>query len=124
MSDEDFYRDVVRHAPRMTSLLGAEFNFDWRLHWPDVESVLVQDVDDADRADNQELQTEIDYLLSALETESLADAFLVYVDSGLDPLADTGESTRSWLIRVRDRVRRNTASKGDLEQRDQLGEAV
>ena len=123
MSDEDFYRDVVRHAPRMTSLLGAEFNFDWRLDWPDAEAVLVQDIDDADLAGNQELQTELDYLLSALGTESLADAFLVDVDSGLDPLADTGESTRSWLIGVRDRVRRNTASKGDLEQRDQLDEA-
>ncbi|WP_139200151.1 contact-dependent growth inhibition system immunity protein [Curtobacterium sp. MCBA15_008] len=124
MSDEAFYRDVVRHAPRMTSLLGAEFNFDWRLDWPDVESVLVQDVDDADLAGNQELQTELDYLLSALETEALADAFLVHVDSGLDPLADTGESTRSWLIKVRERVRRNTASLGDLDQRDQLGGAV
>lgn len=47
MTDEGFYREVVRRAPKTSSLLGAEFNFEWRLDWPDVEAVLVQDLDDA-----------------------------------------------------------------------------
>ncbi len=49
MDDEDFYREVIRRAPRTTSLLGVEFNLDWQLDWPDAESVLVQDLDDAQR---------------------------------------------------------------------------
>jgi hypothetical protein len=124
MIDEDFYRDVVRRSPKMTSLLGAEFNFDWRLDWPDVEAVLVQDLDDASLADNEELRTELDYLLSVLGTEPLADAYFTYVDSGLDPLADTGRSTRSWLIDVRDRARRNVVLKAESEEHGQSGGAV
>ena len=124
MSDEDFYRDVVRHAPRMTSLLGAEFNFDWRLDWPDAEAVLTQDIDEAPLADNQALQTELDYLVGMLGSERLADGFVAYVDSGLVPLADTGRSTREWLIDVRDRVSRVVVLKAESEGYGQLGEAV
>ena len=31
MSDKDFCRDLVLHAPKMTSLLGVDFDFDCRL---------------------------------------------------------------------------------------------
>ncbi len=123
MDDEDFYREVVRRAPKTTSLLGVEFNFDWRLDWPDAESVLVQDLDDAPLRDNEVLQTELDYLLSVLETDSSVDDFFTYIDSGLDPLADTGQTSRTWLIELRDRAARNVRN-GESVERGQTGEVL
>lgn len=121
MNDEDFYREMIRRAPKTTSLLGVEFNFDWRLDWQDAESVLVQDLDEAPLRDNEVLQTELDYLLSVLETDSSVDDFFTYIDSGLDPLADTGESPRTWLIGLRDRAARNVRN-GEPDERGQAGE--
>ncbi len=123
MDDEDFYREVTRRAPRTTSLLGVEFNLDWRLDWPDAESVLVQDLDDAPLRDNEVLRTELDYLLNVLGTVSSVDDFLTYIDSGLDPLAETGQTSRTWLIGLRDRAARNVRN-GDPVERGQTGEVL
>lgn len=123
MDDEDFYREVLRRAPRTTSLLGVEFNLDWQLDWPDAESVLVQDLDDAPLRDNEVLQTELDYLLNVLETDSSVDDFFTYIDSGLDPLAETGQTSRTWLIGLRDRAARNVRN-GDSVERGQTGEVL
>lgn len=123
MDDEDFYREVTRRVPRTTSLLGVEFNLDWRLDWPDAESVLVQDLDDAPLRDNEVLRTELDYLLNALRTDSSVDDFFTYIDSGLDPLAETGQTSRTWLIGLRDRAARNVRN-GDPVERGQTGEVL
>lgn len=123
MDDEDFYREVIRRVPRTTSLLGVEFNLDWRLDWPDAESVLVQDLDDAPLRDNEVLRTELDYLLNVLGTDSSVDDFLTYIDSGLDPLAETGQTSRTWLIGLRDRAARNVRN-GDPVERGQTGEVL
>lgn len=123
MDDEDFYREVIRRAPRTTSLLGVEFNLDWQLDWPDAESVLVQDLDDAPLRDNEVLQTELDYLLNVLGTDSSVDDFFTYIDSGLDPLAETGQTSRTWLIGLRDRAARNVRN-GDPVERGQTGEVL
>lgn len=123
MDDEDFYREVTRRAPRTTSLLGVEFNLDWRLDWPDAESVLVQDLDDAPLRDNEVLRTELDYLLNVLGTDSSVDDFFTYIDSGLDPLAETGQTSRTWLIGLRDRAARNVRN-GDPVERGQTGEVL
>ncbi|MCL9666508.1 hypothetical protein L2091_14865 [Curtobacterium albidum] len=123
MDDEDFYREVIRRAPRTTSLLGVEFNLDWQLDWPDAESVLVQDLDDAPLRDNEVLQTELDYLLNVLGTDSSVDDFFTYIDSGLDPLAETGQTSRTWLIGLRDRAARNVRN-GDSVERGQTGEVL
>lgn len=123
MDDEDFYREVIRRAPRTTSLLGVEFNLDWQLDWPDAESVLVQDLDDAPLRDNEVLQTELDYLLNVLGTDSSVDDFFTYIDSGLDPLAETGQTSRTWLIGLRDRAARNVRD-GDPVERGQTGEVL
>lgn len=123
MDDEDFYREVIRRAPRTTSLLGVEFNLDWQLDWPDAESVLVQDLDDAPLRDNEVLQTELDYLLNVLGTDLSVDDFFTYIDSGLDPLAETGQTSRTWLIGLRDRAARNVRN-GDSVERGQTGEVL
>ncbi|MEV7933921.1 hypothetical protein [Curtobacterium sp. NPDC089185] len=123
MDDEDFYREVIRRAPRTTSLLGVEFNLDWQLDWPDAESVLVQDLDDAPLRDNEVLQTELDYLLNVLGTDSSVDDFFTYIDSGLDPLAETGQTSRTWLIGLRDRAARNVRN-GDPVEGGQTGEVL
>lgn len=123
MDDEDFYREVIRRAPRTTSLLGVEFNLDWQLDWPDAELVLVQDLDDAPLRDNEVLQTELDYLLNVLGTDSSVDDFFTYIDSGLDPLAETGQTSRTWLIGLRDRAARNVRN-GDSVERGQTGEVL
>lgn len=123
MDDEDFYREVIRRAPRTTSLLGVEFNLDWQLDWPDAESVLVQDLDDAPLRDNEVLQTELDYLLNVLGTDSSVDDFFTYIDSGLNPLAETGQTSRTWLIGLRDRAARNVRN-GDSVERGQTGEVL
>ncbi len=123
MDDEDFYREVIRRAPRTTSLLGVEFNLDWQLDWPDAESVLVQDLDDAPLRDNEVLQTELDYLLNVLGTDSSVDDFFTYIDSGLDPLAEAGQTSRTWLIGLRDRAARNVRN-GDPVERGQTGEVL
>ncbi|OEI68361.1 hypothetical protein [Curtobacterium sp. ER1/6] len=123
MEDEDFYREVIRRAPRTTSLLGVEFNLDWQFDWPDAESVLVQDLDDAPLRDNEVLQTELDYLLNVLGTDSSVDDFFTYIDSGLDPLAETGQTSRTWLIGLRDRAARNVRN-GDPVERGQTGEVL
>ncbi|WP_182048151.1 hypothetical protein [Curtobacterium sp. ME26] len=123
MDDEDFYREMIRRAPRTTSLLGVEFNLDWQLDWPDAESVLVQDLDDAPLRDNEVLQTELDYLLNVLGTDSSVDDFFTYIDSGLDPLAETGQTSRTWLIGLRDRAARNVRN-GDSVERGQTGEVL
>lgn len=123
MDDEDFYREVIRRAPRTTSLLGVEFNLDWQLDWPDAESVLVQVLDDAPLRDNEVLQTELDYLLNVLETDSSVDDFFTYIDSGLDPLAETGQTSRTWLIGLRDRAARNVRN-GNSVERGQTGEVL
>lgn len=123
MDDEDFYREVIRRAPRTTSLLGVEFNLDWQLDWPDAESVLVQDLDDAPLRDNEVLQTELDYLLNVLGTDPSVDDFFTYIDSGLDPLAETGQTSRTWLIGLRDRAARNVRN-GDPVERGQTGEVL
>lgn len=123
MDDEDFYREVFRRAPSTTSLLGVEFNLDWQLDWPDAESVLVQDLDDAPLRDNEVLQTELDYLLNVLGTDSSVDDFFTYIDSGLDPLAETGQTSRTWLIGLRDRAARNVRN-GDPVERGQTGEVL
>lgn len=123
MDDEDFYREVIRRVPRTTSLLGVEFNLDWQLDWPDAESVLVQDLDDAPLRDNEVLRTELDYLLNVLGTDSSVDDFLTYIDSGLDPLAETGQTSRTWLIGLRDRAARNVRN-GDPVERGQTGEVL
>ncbi len=123
MDDEDFYREVIRRVPRTTSLLGVEFNLDWQLDWPDAESVLVQDLDDAPLRDNEVLRTELDYLLNVLGTDSSVDDFLTYIDSGLDPLAETGQTSRTWLIGLRDRAARNVRN-GNSVERGQTGEVL
>jgi len=57
MDKHEYYRSVAARAPGFRSLLAAEFNYDWDLDWPDVESVLVNDLDEVSRAENVQTST-------------------------------------------------------------------
>ncbi|TDN46631.1 hypothetical protein EDF64_101498 [Curtobacterium flaccumfaciens] len=111
MDRHDFLREVAGRAPEFKSLLAAEFNYDWELDWPDVESVLVHDLDSASYSENEQYRDELDYLLNALPTEGDADEFFKFVGSGLSPKVDLGKSARAWMVELRDRVDKNCAIK-------------
>lgn len=111
MDRHEFFRGVAARAPGFKSLLAAEFNYDWELDWPDVESVLAHDLDSAPYSENEQYRDELDYLLDALPTEGDVDEFFKFVGSGLSPKVDLGRSARSWMIDLRDRVARNCETK-------------
>ena len=111
MENNEFLREVAARAPEFKSLLAAEFNYDWELDWPDVESVLVHDLDGASYSENEQYRDELDYLLDALPTEGDADEFFKFVGSGLSPKVHLGKSARAWMVGLRDRVDKNCAIK-------------
>lgn len=113
MNKREFYKSIVPAAAGFRSLLAAEFNYDWELDWPDVESVLVHDLDDASLAENIRYRDELDYLLRVLPTDEDVDGFFKFVGSGLSPKVHLRQSARSWMIELRDRVARNCASKAE-----------
>lgn len=119
MDRHEFFREIAARAPEFKTLLAAEFNYDWELDWPDVESVLVHDLDSASYSENEQYRDELDYLLNALPTEDDVDAFFKLVGSGLSPKVDLGKSARAWMIELRDRVDENCAIKaGDARSHD------
>lgn len=107
----EHFKAVASRAPGFKSLLAAEFNYDWDLDWPDVESVLVNDFDEASLAENIQYRDELDYLLVELSTDSDVDGFFSFVDSGLSPEVDLGQSARSWMVELRDCAARNVETK-------------
>lgn len=107
MDEHEYYRAVAARVPQFRSLLAAEFNYDWELDWPDVESVLINDFDEASRAENVRYREELEYLLGELPTDRDVDDFFTFVGSGLSPRVDLGQSARSWLAELRDRAARN-----------------
>lgn len=113
MDKHEYYRSVAARAPGFRSLLAAEFNYDWDLDWPDVESVLVNDLDEVFRAENVQYRDELDYLLQELPTDSDVDGFFKFVGTGLSPRVDLGQSARSWMLELRDRAARNVQSKAE-----------
>lgn len=76
MNKHEYYRSVAARAPGFRSLLAAEFNYDWDLDWPDVESVLVNDLDEVSRAENVQYRDELDYLLRELPDRQRRRRFL------------------------------------------------
>lgn len=109
-NDEDFLRWLTAKTPACSSLLGAEFNLDWDLDWPDAESVLVNDLDDASVQDNARYRDELDLLLRELPTDDAVVRFFTYLDTGLSPEDAFGQSSRDWLIELRARATRNVES--------------
>lgn len=111
MDNHEYYKAVASRAPGFKSLLAAEFNYDWDLDWPDVESVLVNDFDEASISENIQYRDELDYLLLELPTDRAVDGFFMFVGSGLSPRVDLGQSARSWMVELRDRAARNVETK-------------
>jgi hypothetical protein len=111
VDEHEYYRTVAARVPQCKSLLAAEFNYDWELDWPDVESVLVNDFDEASRAENMRYREELGYLLGELPTDRDVDGFFRFVGSGLSPRVDLGQSARSWLAELRDRAARNVETE-------------
>lgn len=113
MDKHEYYKNVAGRAPGIKSLLAAEFNYDWDLDWPDVESVIVNDFDEAPRSENLRYREELDYLLGELPTDSDVDGFFKFVGTGLSPRVDLGKSARSWMVELRDRADRNARAKAE-----------
>ncbi|TCK63851.1 contact-dependent growth inhibition system immunity protein [Curtobacterium sp. PhB136] len=91
------YRALVERSPSVRNLLAAEFNQDWDLDHPDVESVYASTIDQLEGREGDVYLEEAKLLQQELGEDDSVKRYMRYVGTGLSPMLDLGMTPKQWL---------------------------
>lgn len=97
-------RELGALAPHICDFLAADFNYDWDLDHPDVESLYADVLDRLRPLERTLYISEARTLERALTNDEAVVGFLRWVGVGMDPEEDFGVSPVEWLRALVERL--------------------
>lgn len=105
--------ELTERFPRFWTLMGGYFNYDWRDDHGTVEGVYDDALRRMTRSKVEQLDAELQSIAAEFPTDDEVGQLLGVLDTGLDPLLDTGRSPARWLGDLRRYVRREIEARSD-----------
>lgn len=99
--------ELTERFPRFWTLMGGYFNYDWRDDHETAEGVYNDALRRMTRSKVEQLDSELQSIAADFSTDDDVERLLDALDTGLDPLLDTGRTPAQWLGDLRRYVRRD-----------------